>query len=147
MKKSSHIISHLTNQPLYSKLKTIKCYEKIKSLLPIRLQKAVLFIYVKNSTLFFALNHPGYKMEFNYNVNFIKRALKELKKKEIACKDFDFREIKVFVSNKIDTLSTTDKQEEKLTYQERATGEFEIKTDNENLKKIFENIQEVIKSH
>lgn len=145
MKKSSNIISHLKNQPLYSKLKTVKCFEKIRSLLPPRLSNAILFIYIKNDILFFVLNHPGYKMEFNYNVNLIKGVLKELKKRESICKDLIFKDIKTFVSNKIDIEEDKNKLEKKLTYKERATGNFEIKTDNENLKQTFKNIQKIIK--
>jgi len=147
MKKSSNIINHLKNQPLYAKVKTVQCFEKIKSLLPPRLQNAILFIYIKNGILFFVLNHPGYKMEFNYNVNLIKGVLKELKKREVVCKDLDFKDVKAFVSNKMEDTSSLSNKEEKLTYQERATGKFEIKTDNENLKKIFQNIQKTIKNN
>ena len=146
MKKSSNIITHLKNQPLYSKLKTVKCFEKIKSLLPPRLSCAILFIYIKNDILFFVLNHPGYKMEFNYNLNLIKGVLKELKKRELVCKDLVFKDVKAFVSNKIDLEENKNQTEEKLTYKERATGDFEIKTDNENLKNIFQNIKKVIKN-
>ncbi len=146
MKKSSNIITHLKNQPLYHKLKTIKCFEKIRSLLPPRLSNAILFIYIKNDTLFFVLNHPGYKMEFNYNLNLIKGVLKELKKREVICKDLIFKDIKTFVSNKIDFEEKKKETEEKLTYKERATGNFNIQTDNENLKKIFQNIQKIIKN-
>ena len=145
MKKSSNIINHLKNQPLYSKLQTVKCFEKIRSLLPPRLSNAILFIYIKNDILFFVLNHPGYKMEFNYNVNLIKGVLKELKKRESICKDLIFKDIKTFVSNKIDIEEDKNKLEKKLTYKERATGNFEIKTDNENLKQTFKNIQNIIK--
>lgn len=147
MKKSSNIITHLKNQPLYSKLKTVKCFEKIKSLLPPRLSSAILFIYIKNDILFFVLNHPGYKMEFNYNLNLIKGVLKELKKRELVCKDLVFKDVKAFVSNKIDLEENKNQTEEKLTYKERATGDFEINTDNENLKNIFQNIKKIIKNH
>lgn len=145
MKKSSNIINHLKNQPLYAKLKTVKCFEKIKSLLPPRLQNAVLFMYIKNNILFFVLNHPGYKMEFNYNVNLIKGALKELKKRELACKDLEFKDIRSFVSNKMEDENVNLK-EEKLIYKERAKGKFEIQTDNEKLKKIFEDIKKIIQT-
>ena len=146
MKKSSNIISHLKNQPLYSKLKTVKCFEKIRSLLPPRLSNAILFIYIKNDILFFVLNHPGYKMEFNYNLNLIKGVLKELKKREVVCKDLVFKDIKVFVSNKIEKDEDDKKEEEKLIYKERATGNFKIKTNKKELKQIFQNIQDIIKN-
>ncbi len=147
MKKSSNIISHLKNQPLYSKLKTVKCFEKIKSLLPPRLSNAILFVYIKNDILFFVLNHPGYKMEFNYNLNLIKGVLKELKKRESVCKDLVFKNIKAFVSNKIDLEENKNQTEKKLIYKERATGDFEIKTNNKKLRQIFQNIQDIIKDH
>ncbi len=146
MKKSSNIINHLKNQPLYAKLKTVQCFEKIKSLLPPRLQNAVLFIYIKNDILFFVLNHPGYKMEFNYNVNLIKGVLKELKKRSSECADLEFKEIRSFVSNKIES-KTREIKENKLTYKERAKGKFAILTKNERLKKIFQEIKKTIISN
>ncbi len=148
MKQSFKIITHIKNQPLFSKLNSSKCYEKIKALLPPRFQNGIHFIYVKNRILFFALNHPALKMEFNYNLNLIKGVLKELKKSFKECEDVDFKEIRVFVSNRVENGNENEKKEDSMIiYKERSSGEFDIKTENKNLKTLFENIQKHIKAH
>ncbi len=147
MKKSSSIITHIKNHSFYSKIKNIECFNKLKSLLPPRLSNAILFIYIKNKTLFFVLNHPGFKMEFYYNVNLIKRLLKELKKVDLFCKEIEIENIKVFVSNKAVQNDEEEKIKSNITYNEKAIGNFDIKTDNEKLKNIFKNIQTIIKNH
>ncbi len=142
MKKSSSIITHIKNRSFCSKIKNIECFNKIKSLLPGRLSNAILFMYIKNKTLFIALNHPGLKMEFNYNVNLIKRLLKELKKIDLSCKSIEVDDIRTFTSNKLDEIQETSSAE--IAYKERSKGEFLIHTDDKNLIKIFENIKKII---
>ncbi len=146
MKKSNEIITHLKNRSFRSKIDQVECFNKIKSLLPPRLTKAILFMYTKNKTLFFVLNHPGYKMEFNYNVNLIKRLLNRLKNQYIPCEDIEINKIKIFVSNKIEKKSQK-KDFSFVEYYEKSTGNFNINTNNENLKQIFQNIQNIIKNH
>ncbi len=148
MKKSTEIISHLKNRSFHSKLNQIECLNKLISLLPPRLGKAVSFVYIKNKTLFFALNHPGYKMEFNYNVNLIKELLKKLKKLDLNCKDIEVNEIKTFVSNMAELKQNrTMENKSKIIYQEKATGNFDIKTKNQKFIELFKNIQNSIKKN
>ena len=148
MKQSFKIITHIKNQPIYSKLNSVKCYEKIKALLPPRFQNGISFMYIKNDILFFALNHPALKMEFNYNLNLIKEALKEFKKSSRECEEINFKDVIVFVTNKIENSDITEEKEESMIfYKERSSGTFDIKTDNEKLQKIFKEIQKVIKNH
>jgi hypothetical protein len=99
-------------------------------------------MYIKNKTLFIALNHPGLKMEFNYNVNLIKRLLKELKKVDLSCKSIKVDDIRTFTSNK--TSDTREVSLAKIAYKERSRGEFLIRTDNKNLIEVFENIKKII---
>ncbi len=148
MKKSIEIISHLKNRSFHSRLNQIECFNKLTSLLPTRLSQAISFMYIKNKTLFFALNHPGYKMEFNYNVNLIKELLKKLKKLDLKCKDIEVEQIKVFNSNKTKFKRKNMKQNEsKIEYLEKSTGNFDIKTQNETYIDLFKKIQKSIKKN
>ena len=79
MKTAKDIISHLIHKPQNSKIIQKSCIDKLVSCLPPHLANAVMFTYIKNNTLFFVLNHPGLKMEFNYKHNLIKSLLKKLK--------------------------------------------------------------------
>ncbi len=144
MKSVNQIISHIVSKPQFKKISQKRCFDKVVKLLPPYLQKAVMFTYTKNQTLFFVLNHPGLKMEFHYKVNLIKSLLKELKTTHLDCKDMqDIRQIKAFVSNK--TIQNRPKQTKKYSYKELSNANFKILTNNKKLKNLFLEIQKVIK--
>ena len=141
MKTAKSIIEHLKRHPQNSKVLEIACYEKVKSLLPPHLAKAILFIYKKNHTLYFVLNHPGMKMEFHYKHTLIKNLLNKLKDFDENCKELAISEVKSFVSNKIPQPKTPEAPAIKRYYREKATGHFENRADNEELRAIFEEIK------
>ena len=137
MKKINEILSHLKNNPEFSKINTSFLIQKFIEVLPLKLKKGVKFAYVKNQTLFFVLTHPVYKMEFEYNKADIKSLLKNFK---IA----NVEDIGFFITNVIEK-----KEEEKAPiplYKERSYGIFENKAKDEYLFKRFEKIREIIKS-
>jgi len=139
MKDVNTILNHLVANPLYSKLKHQQCFTLIKKSLPKPLQKGILFMYVKNDTLFFALKHPAFKMEFDYKLSLIKNLLSSLPPLQVACKTYDIKRVKTFVSKfttqpetKIDTVPR---------YKEHAIGLFEIKAQDSDIKERFEDIE------
>ena len=137
MKKINEILSHLKNNPEFSKINTSFLIKKFIEVLPLKLKKGVKFAYVKNQTLFFVLTHPVYKMEFEYNKADIKSLLKNFK---IA----NVEDIGFFITNVIEK-----KEEEKAPiplHKERSYGIFENKAKDEYLFKRFEKIREIIKS-
>ena len=146
MKSSEKIISHITGKPLFQKIGQKKCFARVISLLPPHLAKAVMFTYVKNRTLFFVLNHPGLKMEFNYKINLIKSLLKKIKDIDPECKNMDIVDVKAFVTNKIN-FTPPPPPESKFTYQERATGRFYNFATDPKLKQLFQEIKEEIRKH
>jgi len=147
MKNASDILNLLQNRPQFSKLSNFKCIETIRRTFSPPLQKMIKFAYVKNDTLFFVLNHPGAKQEFDNNIQSIKSALKFVKPKE--CIDVNFTDIKAFVSHTFTpprtTLERTDKHE--MSYKERANGNFTIQTHDPKLNEIFQSIQQIIKEN
>ena len=143
MKNSKYIINHLINKPQNSKILQKMCFEKLKSLLPPRLTRSILFMYIKNRTLFFVLNHPGMKMEFDYKNNLIKSILKKIKDLDTSCQDIEIDEVKTFISNKIETSNAAPKPNR--TYREKSNASFDILSENKDIKEIFQKIQEEIK--
>ena len=137
MKKINEILSHLKNNPEFSKINTSFLIKKFIEVLPLKLKKGVKFAYVKNQTLYFVLTHPVYKMEFEYNKADIKSLLKNFK---IA----NVEDIGFFITNVIE------RKEEPLKatplYIERSYGIFENRAKNEYLFKKFEKIREIIKT-
>ena len=137
MKKINEILSHLKNNPEFSKINTSFLIKKFIEVLPLKLKKGVKFAYVKNQTLFFVLTHPVYKMEFEYNKADIKSLLKNFK---IA----NVEDIGFFVTNVIEKKQTS--EESNPLYIERSYGIFENKVKDEKLFKKFEKIREIIKT-
>jgi hypothetical protein len=142
MKNINVVLNHLVTNPLYSRLKHQKCFALIKKSLPKPLQRGILFMYVKNNTLFFALKHPAYKMEFDYKLSLIKTLLSSLPPLQTACKTYEIKRIKTFVSKF--TTEPEDKKDSVPRYREGSTGAFEIKAKDDDIKEKFETIKRQI---
>ena len=137
MKKINEILSHLKNNPEFSKINTSSLIKKFIEVLPLKLKKGVKFGYIKNQTLYFVLTHPVYKMEFEYNKADIKSLLKSFK---IA----NVEDIGFFVTNIIEKKENN--KEVIVFYKERSYGIFENKAKDEYIFKKFEKIRELIKN-
>ncbi|SRR6218665_944371 len=137
MKKINEILSHLKNNPEFSKINTSFLIKKFIEVLPLKLKKGVKFAYVKNQTLYFVLTHPVYKMEFEYNKADIKSLLKNFK---IA----NVEDIGFFITNVIEKKE--DPKEPIPFYIERSYGIFENRAKDEYIFKKFEKIREIIKN-
>ncbi len=146
MKKASYIISHLKSKPYLKNLQHVDCYNLLLSLLPKSLSEHTRFIYQKNDTLFFVLKHPGVKMEFNYKRNLIKNILKKLIELNPQCIFMNSNEIKAFVTNKSTNKENINFKNKQIRYKERSHASFENRSDNEEIKKIFEQIRKTIQS-
>ena len=137
MKKINEILSHLKNNPEFSKINTSFLIKKFIEVLPLKLKKGVKFAYVKNQTLYFVLTHPVYKMEFEYNKADIKSLLKNYK---IA----NVEDIGFFITNVIERKE--EPQKATPLYAERSYGIFENRAKNEQIFRKFEKIREIIKN-
>jgi len=146
MKKANQIISHLKSKPYLKNLQHVDCYNKLLSLLPKSIREFTRFIYQKNGTLFFVLEHPGIKMEFNYKSNLIKSILNKLIEIDNECDFMKSSEIKAFVTNKNTLKEISDSKNHKLRYAERSAGEFENSAKNEEIREVLEKIRTTITS-
>ena len=144
MKNASQIINSIQNKPQFSKLSSFKCANRIKSLFSLPLQKMIKFSYIKNSTLFFVLNHPAGKQEFDNSIKSIKSALNFYMPDE--CEGNLFKDIRAFVTH-------TPQKEikpfliKKQFYKERAKGDFSINIEDDKLNSLVKSIQDIIKNH
>ena len=116
---------------------------KIQSIFSPALQKMIKFAYIKNDILFFVLNHPGAKQEFDNNIQSIKSALKFVSPEE--CTEVNVTDIKAFVTNKPIKKATLFKTDSREEYKERATGNFKIDIKDEKLNSLIRSIQTIIK--
>ncbi|MDH4944572.1 hypothetical protein [Sulfurimonas sp. C5] len=146
MKNASEIIKTIQNQPQFSKLSHFHCIKKIQSLFNLPLQKMVKFAYIKNQTLFFVLNHPGAKQEFDNNIQSIKSALKYVTPDE--CKELYITDIRAFVTHTPSFKpQTKQKTDTAPSYPERASGTLTVSIEDERLNKLVKSIFDIIKEN
>ena len=141
MKNSKQLVSHLRSQSAFSPLNNLPCINAVKGLLPERLHKFILFGYIRHNILFFALNHPGAKQEFDNIISSIKAPLKKMP--PLECKNFELFDIRAFVSHK-KSLNFTSVDPHEEHYNERSEGTFENPVQNEKLHNIIEEIRQII---
>ena len=141
MKNSKQLVSHLRSQSAFSPLSNLPCINAVKELLPQRIHKFILFGYIRHNILFFALNHPGAKQEFDNIINSIKAPLKKIP--PLACKNFELYDVRAFVSHK-KSLSFISEVSDEEHYDERSQGTFENPVQNEKLHNIIEEIRQII---
>ena len=145
MKKAHIILSHLSNQPQFRFLKQQACYQKYIQLLGSKYQKAIAFVYIKNETLFVAVTHPGFKMELNYNRDLLKSVLTQLTSHDNECEMMKADKVVVFHSKYHPVAKVADDDVTTVPYyDERASSDFEIETEDEELKEKFEEMKKVI---
>ncbi len=144
MKKASSILSHLSSQPQFKFLKQQVCYKKYIGLLTPKYQKSIAFIYIKDDTLFVAVTHPGFKMELNYNKDLLKSLLTQLSNHDENCEMMTASKVIIFhskyhpVKKEQETISTVP------YYNELATIDFNIQSDDAELITKFEQIKKQI---
>ncbi len=142
MKNSAQVLAHLVNQPQYKKLTQQRCIDTIKALLPPHLQPMIQFAYIKHKVLYFVLNHPGAKQEFDIIIASIKTPLKLHPPQ--TCRELAFEDIRAYVSHKPAAKNIDIKRETAAEYVERSAGTFENPVTDTKLHNIIEKIRNSI---
>lgn len=109
------------------------------------LQRMIHFSYIKNKTLFFVLNHPAAKQEFDNSIDTIKSALKFYMPPE--CSDAGvplFNDIKAFVTHTPKKAPLIQIKTSEVCYEERSSGNFAIPIHDAKLHALVESIQKII---
>ena len=144
MKNVRSILSHLAHQPQFKPLQKQKCYQKFITLLSPKYQKAIAFVYLREQTLYVALSHPGYKMELHYNRDLLKSVLTQLTLHDKECEMMKADKVVVFHSKYHPVTKVAEDVTTVPYYDERASSDFEIETEDEALKEKFEAMKKVI---
>ena len=147
MKKASLILSQLGNLPQFTPLKKQACYQKYISLLGAKWQKAITFVYVRDNTLFVAVKHPGFKMELNYNRDLLKSVLTQLATLDKACSGLKANKVAIFHAKYHSVLQKEPALDTVPHYHELASQEFQVLSDDQEIKKRFEQLKAVIKQN
>ena len=143
MKNSKQLVSHLRSQSAFTPLNNQACINSVKELLPPRLHRFILFGYIRHNIVFFALNHPGAKQEFDNIINSIKTPLKKMP--PLSCKKFEIYDVRAFVSHK-KSLKYTPIKPSYEAFSERAKADFNNEVQDEKLHQVIEEIRDIIKN-
>ncbi len=108
-------------------------------------QKAIAFVYIKNETLFVAVTHPGFKMELHYNRDLLKSVLTKLASLDKTCTMLQAQKVIIFYSKYRSVFKEDRTQETVPYYEELASSDFTIDTQDPELQKSFEKIKETIR--
>ena len=137
MKKASEIISHLF-EPFNDKIAKHRCLKKIISLMPPKYKKFIISINHKGEILYINVSHPAIRQELFYKRNEILSIIKTMHKygmcKEIAVS-------KIITNYKYSPIPKPPK--EIKFYLKNATT-FENRAKNPKIKKLFEEIKEIL---
>ncbi len=150
MKNASQIINTLQCKPQFSKLITYRCVDKLKSSLLVSVQKNIKYGFVKNNTLYFILTTRLNKLDINNIINTIKLILNSPmileSEKFVECLGVKIEDVKIFTDPKPQKKYTAFTTTSHLkTYRERATGEMDVKIEDEKLKSLVQSVLEIIK--
>jgi len=149
MKRANFIIEHIKNLPQFKLMNQYYCCRRFISLLPPRFQKVASFAYLRDDTLFLAISHPGFKMELNSKIDFLKSILRMVREGDEKCKNFKASRIVIF-NSKLKSIRERKNKKESLDtvpyYAERAKSLDTSLVDDEDLKRVFEKIREHIEN-
>ena len=149
MKSSKHIISLLKLQKKYEPLRLKDEINRFKAAyLTLALQKRILYIHTKNSTLFFAVTHPSLCQEINYISKGLLQTIKD--NAQIFPSLCKLDSIKAYIprENPRNDKHIAQKNTDKTAYIEYAKGDFinHCEPDSE-LFNAFERIKLLIKNN
>ncbi len=96
--KSSQIISHILNQPLFQKVKAADEALKVLALLGPTRFKLIKYVYVKENKIFAATEHAAYLQELKHdsNISLIKSLLKSYNEKNESSTLKEVNDVKFF---------------------------------------------------
>ena len=140
MKDSKHIISLLKAQPEFAKLLIKDEINLFKAAyLTPYLQEQILFIFVKNQTLFFSAKHPAFCQEFNYTREQIIQTLRQYPQKFPTLSKLS--EAKAYIPRHILAPKPIPTTEIKRYFSEHSKGIFINHSTNPEIHALFEKLR------
>ncbi len=138
MKKSNEIIAHLL-EPFKDKIKIHRCLKKIISLMPPKYKKFITSIQYKGNLLYLKVSHPAIKQELMLKREEIFSIIKIMHNHNI-CKEINPQ--KLFIDYK---YIPPQKPPKEIKFYIKTANNFENKAKNKEIRKIFEEIKEILK--
>ena len=137
MKKANEIISHLLG-PFSDKVNKHRCLKKIISLMPAKYKNFIKSINHKGEVLYINVTHPAIRQELFFKRKLILEII-ELMHKNNICKEIKVS--KIITNYK---YSPPPKPPKDIKFYFKKAKDFEIKAKNPEIRKIFEEIKEIL---
>ncbi len=138
MKTSNEIITHIL-KPFEKKLKIHRCLKKIISLMPPKYKKFILSIQYKGEVLYIKVSHPAIKQELLIKKTEIFTIVKTMHNHNI-CNELNIK--KLYVDYK---YTPEPKPMKEIKFYLKQAGDFENRAKNPEIRKIFDEIKEILK--
>jgi len=142
MKSANDVISTIFSHS--KKFKEIRCFRILRSLLPANLRDRIKYFFTKEDRIFIVVETHAMKTEFNHKKDLIKFLLNKIEFEFGLCHEVKTKDIFISISLNKPNIQLTPFVS--VSYEEKAFGNFEIKTDNNELKEIFQNIKKTIRT-
>jgi len=150
MKNVSQIITSIQYKPQFKKVLNHKCISKLISIILPSIQKSIKHGFIHKKIFYITITSSLNKYDKDNIINTIKMVLNSKmileEKGFLECSDIEIDDVIVYVDHKpkLQTnLYTTHTHE--MTYTERATGDISIDIEDEKLKALAQEIQNMIK--
>ena len=138
MKKSSEIIAHIL-KPFEKKIEIHRCLKKIISLLPPKYKKFIVSINYKGQNLYITVSHPAIRQELFFKQNEILSIIKTMHNLGI-CQEINVS--KIITNYK---YTPPPKPPKEIKFYLKKAKDFENRAKTPEIKKIFEEIKEILK--
>jgi len=150
MKNSSQIINIIQYKPQYKRILQHKCVQKLKSVMLPTIQKSIKYGYIKESKLHFVISSTLNKYDKDNIINTIKMILNgnmiEKNENLVECIDAHITDVIVKVDHRpLYEFKPYTTNADKLTYFEQASGEIKVEISDLKLRKLAQDIQNIIK--
>ena len=136
MKKANEIISHIL-EPFNEKIQIHRCLKKIITLMPPKYKKFINSINYKGEILYIRVSHPAIRQELFYKRKEIFSIIKTMHNHGI-CQNIKVSKIVT------DYKYSPPKIPKEIKFYLKNAKDFENKAKNPKIKKIFEEIKEII---
>ena len=127
------------------KFKQVQAIKKLTNAFSPALQKGFCYGSLRNVVLTFYFSHPVHVNEFLMQKSNILEKMRKLYKDEKMAEVLRFKEVRGVVKSHAPTPAPPPKRDTSCKFEERSSGEFEIRAESPMVREAFEKIQKTIK--
>jgi len=150
MKNASQILTTIQYKPQYKRILQHKCVQKLKSIMLPAIQKSIKYGYIKDSKLHFVISSTLNKYDKDNIINTIKMILNgnmiAQNENLLECIDENIEDVIVKVDHRpVVDFKPYMTDAHQVRYFEQGSGTIEVEIEDEKLRAVAQEIQNIIK--